>query len=303
MSAGGEEYTIAHGDWTAVVTQVGGGLRRLSHRGRDLIVPYAQGQIRPLYRGALLVPWPNRVVDGRYTFDGIEHQLALTEPERGHALHGLVVWERFELREHAAGHVVLAHRLVPRTGYPFALEVVVGYRLDEDGLSTSVEARNVGDRRAPYGVGAHPYLVPGAGRVDDWTLDLPAQRVLEVTADRLVPTEVVPVDGTALDFRESRPVGPIEIDHAFTDLRSGPDGLARVRVLSADGTGVVCRWDPQQLPWVQVHTADRPSPEPSRIGLAVEPMSCAPDAFGSRRGLVALAPGQSHTAEWTISAV
>jgi aldose 1-epimerase len=303
MSAGGEEYRIAHGHYTAVVTEVGGGLRQLRHDDRDLVVPYDEGRVRPLYRGALLVPWPNRVVDGRYTFDGVEHQLPLTEPEHGHALHGLVAWERFEPREVTPGAVTLAHRIVPQAGYPFSLEVVVRYALDDDGLTTTVVARNTGEQRAPYGVGSHPYLVAGPGAVDDWTLELPADRVMQVTADRLAPVGLTAVADTALDFRERRRIGSLEVDHAFTGLAPGRDGQVRARVLTDDGTGVGCRWDPAALPWVQVHTADRPAPEPSRLGLALEPMSCAPDAFSSGLGLVVLEPGGEHHAQWTVAAV
>jgi aldose 1-epimerase len=303
MSAGGLEHRIAHGRYTAVVTEVGGGLRLLRHDDRDLLVPYDEGQVRPSYRGALLVPWPNRVVDGRYELDGVEHQLPLTEPERGHALHGLVVWQRFETREVTPGAVTLAHRIVPQAGYPFSLEVVVRYALEDDGLTTTVVAHNTGEQPAPYGVGAHPYLVAGAGALDDWTLELRADRVMEVTADRLVPVGLLPVAGTGLDFRRRRRIGSVEIDHAFTDLVPGRDGLLRVRVLTDDGSGVECRWDPAVLPWVQVHTADKPAPEPSRLGLALEPMSCAPDAFGSGLGLVVLEAGGEHHAQWTVAAV
>lgn len=303
MSLGGAEYTIRHGDDTAVVTQVGGGLRMLRHGERDLVVPYAADHVRPRYRGAVLAPWPNRVVDGRYRFHGTEHQLALTEPERGHALHGLVSFERFEPGRADGSAVSLVHRLVPRPGYPFDVVVTVDHRLDDRGLTTSVRADNHGDTPAPYGVGTHPYLLGGSGRLDDWTLSLPAGQLLQVTADRLVPTDVTDVAGTALDFRAPRRIGAVEADHAFTGLRADADGLVRVRLLDAGGAGVECRWDPRVLPWVQVHTADLPAPEASRVGLAVEPMTCAPDAFNSGRGLVVLEPGHSHTAAWTIAAV
>jgi aldose 1-epimerase len=303
MSAGGEEHRIAHGRYTAVVTEVGGGLRLLRHDDRDLVVPYDEGEVRPSYRGALLAPWPNRVVDGRYTFDGVEHQLPLTEPERGHALHGLVVWQRFEPRKVTSAAVTLAHRIVPQAGYPFSVEVVVRYALDDDGLTTTVVARNTGEQRAPYGVGGHPYLVAGDGALDDWTLELPADRVMEVTPDRLVPVGLLPVAGTGLDFRQRRRIGSVEVDHAYTGLAPGRDGLVRARVRTGDGSGVECRWDPSALPWVQVHTADKPAPEPSRLGLALEPMSCAPDAFGSGLGLLVLEPGGVHDAQWTVAAV
>src|SRR5512139_245737 len=303
MSLGGEEYLLRHGDYTAVVTEVGAGLRELRHTDRDLVLGCAAGEVRPRSRGALLAPWPNRVVDGSYSFDGEDLQLDLSEPRRHHAIHGLVSWSRFDLLDSDACSVVLGHSLVPRPGYPFCLRLVVRYSLHDGGLSCSVTARNIGERRAPYGTASHPYLLGGAGRVDTWTLEVPAGQVLEVTPDRLVPRGLAPVAGTELDFGRPRRVGATEVDHAFTSLRPGDDGLVRARVIGEEGDGAECEWDPRVLPWVQVHTADLPDPEQSRLGLAVEPMTCPPDAFNSGTDLVVLEPGADHTAEWTIRAV
>ncbi|HEU4513466.1 MAG TPA: aldose 1-epimerase family protein [Nocardioidaceae bacterium] len=302
MSAGGDEYELRNGEYTAVVTQVGAGLRLLRHGDRDLLLPYDTGAVRPKYRGALLAPWPNRVVDGRYRFDGEELQLDLSEPQRRHAIHGLVCWERFEAAQPSPSEVTLTHRLVPREGYPFSVELQVGYRLD-DGLACTVTAHNAGRRRAPYGTAPHPYLVGGPGKVDGWTLHAPASEVLEVTPDRLVPIGLRAVEGTPFDFRAPRRVEGIELDHAYTGLAPRGDGLVRVTVTGADGHGTEIAWDPTVLPWVQVHTADLPEPAESRRGLAVEPMTCPPDAFNSGTDLVVLEPGESHEARWTIRAV
>lgn len=299
MSLGGNDYRLEYGDYTADVTTIGGGLRALRHRGRDLVVPYAVGEVRPNYRGALLAPWPNRVVDGRYRFGGVDYQLPINEVERHHALHGLVSWQRFDLVEQRSDAVRLSHRSVPVPGYPFELDLAVEYRLDERGLRCSVHATNVGRREAPFGVAPHPYLRGGDGRVDDWTLQVPAGELLEVTEDRLVPITLAPVDGTNLDFRAPRRIASTEADHAFTALIPDPDGLVRVRLRTGDD-GVTCEWDPAVLPWVQIHTADLPDPALSRIGLAVEPMSCPPDAFNSGTDLVRLEPGATHTAWWAI---
>jgi aldose 1-epimerase len=303
VSRGGTEHLIRHGDYSAAVTSVGAGLRYLRFRDRDLVLSYAADAVRPRYRGVLLAPWPNRVVDGRYSFGGESYQLDLTEPERGHALHGLVCWERFELVEREADSVVAVHRIVPRPSYPFELEVRARYRLGDDGLTCEVTARNVGERAAPYGVAGHPYLVAGRGPVDRWTFELPAAQVLEVTADRLVPTGLADVEGTDFDFRAPRSLDGLEVDHALTALAPDPDGLVRARVLGEDGAGVVCTWDPAGLPWVQVHTADLPPPEASRAGLAVEPMTCPPDAYNSGTDLRVVAPGETTSAAWTLGAV
>lgn len=303
VAASGRQLRLSAYGYAATVASIGATLRALTHEGRDLIVPFDADEVRPKYRGVTLAPWPNRIVDGRYRFDGIDHQLALTEPERGHALHGLLAWAEFADRSVADDRVVLTATIQPQSGYPFRVEVDVEYRIDADGLTQTVTARNIGADAAPWGTGPHPYLVGGEGRVDDWTLTLPASEVLTVTPDRLSPVAVVPVDDRPeWDFRSPRAIGAVFIDHAFTEL-SRTDGFAEVRLVAADGRGVALRWD-ERCPWVQVHTGDLPDDQANhRIGLAVEPMTCPPDAFNSGVDLITLAPGAEASAAWTISAV
>ncbi|MFE6997021.1 aldose 1-epimerase family protein [Microbacterium sp. NPDC057659] len=298
----GRQYRIAASGYVAEIASVGASLRTLQHDGRDLVVPFDADEVRPAYRGATLAPWPNRIVDGAYAFEGIVHQLPLTEPERGQALHGLVVWSDFAERAVAPDRVILATTIVPQAGYPFAVEVEVEYRVDDQGLMQHVTGRNVGSDAAPWGAGPHPYLVAGQGHVDDWTLRLPASEVLTVTDDRLSPIAVEPVDAhPQWDFRAPRPIGDTFIDHAFTALE-GADGLVSVE-LHAAGGGVAITWG-DGCPWVQVHTADTPAaPATHRGGLAVEPMTCPPDAFNSGTDLIVLQPGAAHTVSWLIHAL
>ena len=285
------------GAYAAEIASVGASLRSFTVDGRDLVVPFAADEVRPLYRGAVLVPWPNRVVDGRYAFDGAVQQLALTEPDRGHALHGLAVWSDFRVVSRSTTAVTLQSAVVAQAGYPHPLRVEVEYRLTDDGLVTRITSTNTGVDRAPYGASGHPYLVAGPGRVDDWTLELAVDEVLDVDADRLIPQGMQAVAGGPFDFAEPRRIGDLFIDHAFTGLRAH-----RVRLLASDGRGTELRWD-AVAPWVQVHTGDRPEPAYHRAGLAVEPMTCPPDAYNSGTDLVVLEPGDSHTLTWTIAAV
>lgn len=302
VEVSGVQFSIAAHGYRAVIASVGASLRVLTYEGRDLVVPFGADEVRPGYRGTTLAPWPNRIVDGRYSFAGVEHQLALTEPARGQALHGLLSWADFRPRVVEADRVVLIAIIQPQDGYPFRVEVESAYAIDADGLQQTVTARNLGEDAAPWGTGPHPYLVAGAGRVDDWTLALPASEVLTVTPDRLSPVAVEPVtDHPEWDFRSARAIGDVFIDHAFTSL-SYEEGIAEVRLTAADGTGVAMRWD-GACPWVQVHTADTGIEATHRIGLAVEPMTCPPDAFNSGVDLVVLEPGASHAASWRIAAL
>jgi len=298
----GAQFTISHGDYFATIASVGASLRSLVHDGRDLVLPFRADEVRPAFRGATLAPWPNRVVDGLYSFGGVDHILGLSEPARGHALHGLVGWADFDAVEVTAASVTLRSTIEAQYGYPYRLVIDVLFSLSDDGLYSSVTATNTGPDAAPFGTGPHPYLVAGqSGRVDDWTLTLPTAQVLEVTEDRLIPTGLADVDGTEFDFRAGRLIGDTFIDHAFTGLaRDG--GIAEVRLTDSTGGGVAMRWD-SACPWVQVHTADQPVEAISRLGLAVEPMTCPPDAFNSGTDLIVIEPGASTTAGWTIAAL
>lgn len=308
--ASGTQHALRSGDYEAVVASVGATLRSLTHRGRDLVVPFGADEVRPAYRGATLAPWPNRVVDGRYSFGGRDFQLSLTEPARSHALHGLAAWLDFEAIDKGSDHVTLEAVVPPQTAYPWRVVVTTTFALGPEGLTQTVTARNESDEPAPWGTGPHPYLVGGEGRVDGWTLELPADEVLAVTPDRLIPTELRAVDAddaARFDFRSPRPIGAAEIDHAYTALIRDADGQATVKVTDASGTGVAMTWD-AACPWVQIHTADQPDPAQSRLGLAVEPMTCAPDAFNASgydydAGLIVIEPEASVSASWRFVAI
>lgn len=298
----GTQYSISHGDYSAVVASIGASLRMLTFKGRDLVVPFDADELRPAYRGATLAPWPNRIGDGKYSFAGSEYQVPLTEPGRGNALHGLAAWIEFVPVAQSEASLTLAGVIEPQDGYPWRVLVSVENTLTDAGLATTITATNLSNSSAPYGTGPHPYLVAGPGHVDEWTLELPAATVLEVTEDRLLPTGTTDVASAGFDWQEPRPIGDTFIDHAFTDLSRDESGVATVRVTTSDGTGVEMAWG-TELPWVQLHTADKPIEEESRLGLAVEPMTCPPDAFNSGTDLIVLEPNGASSASWVIRAI
>jgi len=307
----GTQHALRAGDYEAIIASVGASLRSLTFDGRDLVVPFDADEVRPSHRGATLAPWPNRLVDGRYTFAGTERQVALNEPARQNALHGLATWLDFHVIDKGPSHVTLAATIEPQTGYPWRVTIETEFSLTADGLTQSVRATNESADAAPWGTAPHPYLVAGAGHVDDWTLALLAEQVLAVTPDRLIPTELRSVDADdpeRFDFRVARQIGAVELDHAYTTLTRGADGLAVVRVTDAAGSGVEMSWD-AACPWVQIHTSDKGVGVPGhRAGLAVEPMTCAPDAFNAASydydaGLIVIDADASTEASWRISAI
>jgi aldose 1-epimerase len=303
----GQQYEISGFGYRAVVAGVGATLRVLTFEGRDLIVPFDADELRPYYRGATLAPWPNRVVDGRYRWGGEDRELSITEPKRGHALHGLASWLEFHPAEQAADRVVLTATVEPQAGYPHRIEVTVTFALSAAGLTWSVAGTNLGAEPAPFGAGPHPYLVGGPGRVDGWRLQVPAAQVQTVTEDRLVPVAVVDVgeeDAGGFDFRTGRIVGETFLDNAYTGIARDAAGTATVTVTDpSSGGGVGVRFGADS-PWVQVHTGDLPeAPQFSRIGLAVEPMTCPPGAFNSGTDVITLEAGETVSVSWELFAI
>jgi aldose 1-epimerase len=293
----GEQFEIASGDQRATIVEVGGGIRTYTHGGRPVLHPYDRDAMCDGAHGTPLVPWPNRLEDGRYTFDGTEQQVALTEPDKRNAIHGFLQWRPWHAVEHEDDRVVMATRLHPRQGYPFALDVQVEYGLAASGLTVRTSATNVGDRTCPYGCGQHPYLSPGSALVDDCVLELPARTRILTDVERQLPIGTEPVDDTPFDFRSGRPVGELEVDFAFTDLSRDDEGLAWVRLTGTDGRRAEL-WVDETYPIIEIFTADTLAPERRRRGLGAEPMSCPPNAFRTGELVRNLRPGESVTASW-----
>lgn len=302
--------TLTGGGYTAQIAGVGASLRALAGPdGRELVLSSPVGGLRVDCRGAVLAPWPNRLEDGVYEFGGVSHRLALSEPERGNAAHGLVLWERWTpgpvTGDRDRQGVTFSLDLVPRPGYPFELHLEAEYVLDAGGLHWAVRARNEGAGPAPYAVAGHPYLTAGPGvpgAVDDWTLRVPAGRYLEVDPERLLPVAEHAVGGTRFDLRAGRALAGQVFDHAFTGLVRGPDGWGRVELRGPGGRGVALGFDAGTR-WVQVYTDDQAGPGRGRRGVAVEPMTAPANALRTGRDLVVLGPGEEHTARWTIGAL
>jgi aldose 1-epimerase len=296
----GEQVTLRHGEQRATVVEVGGGVREYHVGDRPVLHPYDRDAMCDGAHGTPLLPWPNRLADGQYTFDGVDYQLALTEPDKGTAIHGLVRWQAWQPRERSDDRVVMATRLAPQTGYPFALDASVDYRLGPDGLTVRTTVTNTGSRTAPVGSGQHPYLSPGDGStVDDCVLHLDAATRILTDDARQLPVGRAAVTGTPYDFRAGRRIGELEVDHAFTDLGRDADGLAWLRLQRPDGA-TAALWVDESYPFVEVYTADTLAPPRRRRGLGAEPMTCAANALRTGEGLLRLEPGASMTATWGV---
>ncbi len=295
MALSGSQFVITAGRHEATIVEVGGGLRRYTADGVDVTVPYGEDVLAPRGSGTALVPWPNRLRGGRYRFDGVKLQLPLTEPAKRNASHGLGRWTRWLASAHEPSSVTMVLDVVPQPGYPFEVRVEVTYALlEEFGLSVTASAHNHGVGRAPFGAGFHPYLATRGHRLDDVTLRLPARDRL-VSDESAVPVGEQSVTKTPYDFRRGKRLRTVRLDDGFTGLHL-EQGRGTASVLTKSGGAQL--WFDATFGYLQVYTADSVADDVP--GVAVEPMTCAADAFNSGRGLIIIDPGGTWTGSWGI---
>lgn len=295
----GEQFEIRFGEQRATIVEVGGGVRAYTVGSRPVLESYPLDAASDGAHGAVLIPWPNRLGDGRYRFDGVDHQVALTEPDRHNAIHGFLRWRSWQASDHDEQRVVMHTRIHPMTGYPFTLDVQVAYELGDAGLTVATTATNLGPAPCPYGAGQHPYLSPGSGGIDDCQLHLDAATRLVTDEERLLPIGREPVAGTPFDFRTPRPLRGLVIDSAFTDLARDGDGRAWARLIAPDASRVEL-WVDEHHAYLEIFTGDTLGPGRERRGMAAEPMTCPPDAFRSGDGVLRLEPGEAITTTWGV---
>lgn len=296
----GGQFELAYGSQRAVVVEVGAGLRLYEDNGRPVLQDFPLSAMCDGSRGMPLIPWPNRIADGRYQFDGVEYQLPLTEPERNNATHGLLRWRSWEARKHQPHLVAMGTTLYPSPGYPFCLDVQLIYELGLSGLQATIMATNAGREECPYACGQHPYLSAGGALIDDCTLQFEAETRILTDRQRLLPIGSEPVGD--YDFSDPRPIGQLKMDDGFTNLRRDQAGKAWVRLAAPDGCTVEL-WLDQHFPVLQLFTGDTLKASRRRCGLAAEPMSAPANAFQTGEHLVRLKPGQTHTASWGVHLV
>lgn len=298
------EHAGPNGTVTAHIAQLGASLRGLTVDGVDLVPPYPLGAPTPAASGIVLVPWPNRIRDGVWTQRGVTRALAISEPAKNNAAHGLLRFAPYEPAqptkptepaEHPAASVTLEATVFPQTGYPFHLHTRVTYRLTGSGIHVVHEIHNVGADTAPVAVGAHPYVTIGVVDTADLVLTSPAATRFDVD-ERSLPVAEVPVDADT-DLRRGRRVGDLTLDTGFGELERDDDGRVRHSLTAPDGRKVTL-WAGKGFDYVQLFVTDRYPGLP--LAVAIEPMTAPADAFNSGAGLRWLDAGDRWRLEWGI---
>ncbi len=303
------EILLSFGNQRAVVSPWGASLRRyfLVESGgneTDIVWGYSGGSHKKGGQGDVLIPFPGRIAEGRYVFDGEPFQLERNDKEGPNAIHGFVRTLPWQVSRSEANCVSFDVRLEAEQyggkGYPFSLTIQVTYGLDETGLSCSFNVRNAGARPAPVGVGFHPYFTVGTPLIDEAEARIPAAGFLEFN-DQLTPTgTILPAAGTQWDCRDFRRIGEKKFNHCYVQLDRDAEGMATASLRHAGSGRLIEVTMDRSFSAIVVYTGDAIADAPRRA-FAIEPMTCASDAFNHPEwGLKRLPPGEQFSGRYTI---
>lgn len=295
----GEQIAIAHGDQRAVVTEVGATLRTYVQGGVPVVEGFAADEVATAARGQVLYPWPNRMGDGEWTFSGRAARAAVDDVPHATAIHGLVRFRPFRIEAVNQNRCVLTLTLHPTPAYPFATELTIAYHLGALGLTVTSTVTNRDEVPVPFGLGFHPYLAVTTPTIEGAQLEVPARAYVAVNDRRLPTGEILPVAGQPLDFSRRKSVNGHELDTTYTELVRDDSGLAVAVLEDSSGAMVELSVD-RTYPYLQVFTGDTLERGRRRTAVAIEPMTCPPDALRSGKDVVVLEPGQHWAGSWRL---
>lgn len=261
--------------------------------------------------GALLAPWPNRTGDGIFSHHGTIHRLPCTEPDRNNALHGYAADATWETTDRSPGSVTMQWQGPARTEWAWPLAYSITWALADDGLSaeltvtntsTGIETAHPSTTSSPFGLGWHPYLSAQGAPLDECTLVMPATTNLPLDPERLLPAGPE-IPATEIVGKHQHMAG-ITLDHCFR-LDAPPansnHAAHHIELRNAAGSGARL-WADERFGWCQVYTSPESAPTIGRA-VAVEPMTCPPNALRSGESLLQLASASSTRFRFGISAI
>ena len=282
-----------------MVTEVGATLRTYVKGGLSVIEGFAGEEVPTGARGQLLYPWPNRIGEGEWTFSGRSARPSVDDLTHATAIHGLVRWRPFRIDAVNQNRCVMSLLLHPSPAYPFLSEVSVAYHLGSLGLTVTTTVTNRDGVPLPFGVGFHPYLAVTTPTIEGALLEVPAKSYVAVDERQLPTGEILPLAGQQLDFSTRKSLSGHELDVTYTDLLRDDSGLAVATLQDGEGGEIDLSVD-RNFPYVQVYTGDGLEKGRRRTSVAIEPMTCPPDALRSGKDVVILEPGQHWAGSWRL---
>jgi aldose 1-epimerase len=308
------EFELVLQDLHARVSPYGASLRGVwqvteSGQKHEIITGYSGAKDKVGGQGDVLIPFPGRVRDGRYMFQGQVYQMTQNDKDGPNAIHGFLRQLLWDVTEATESSRTFSTNLDPNinSGYPFSLQATIRYTLtpsesESVGLTCRFSVTNTGNTPAPVAAGFHPYFTVGSSLIDEDSLLLPFSYLLEF--ENLLPTgKILSVTDTPYDFRTAHPIGTTAFNTCFCDPIRDPDGLVRIRLTAPDCQRTVTVWFGTPLDYVVLYSGDPLPDSHRRRSLAIEPMTCASDGFNHPTwGLVALAPGDTFSGTWGVQA-
>ncbi len=237
------------------------------------------------YRGSKLSPFPNRIENGTYSFENQKYQLPCNNG--AHSLHGLLCNSVFEIVKELVTDTFAEIKLTysydgTDSGYPFLYTIDITYNLSNTGLRIQTEIKNSGTTEMPIGDGWHPYIRV-TNKVDDLLLQIPSHKKIILNATG------IPTGEYALKqfFTAPTKIGADLFDDCF-ELYGSNDGF-QTKLIDVVNNRTLIVWQDQHYKYLQVYIP------PDRKSIAIEPMTCAPNAFNSGLGLLVLKPNDFIT--------
>ena len=293
------------GEYGCVLPEFGGNLNELvllKPTDKNLIsvmdgyATFEEAQENSGYKGAKLLPFPNRIGDGQYMFDGVTHELSINRPQEGHAIHGLFYAQPMQVKKVKTGKEAVSVTLEYKyngkmKGYPFPCRVQMTYKLNEKGITCKTNIKNIGSQVMPLGDGWHPYFKLDTATVDSLLLKLPP------CEDIIIDSRKLPTHETELHhiFSEVTPIAKNVLDNGYR-LLSLKDKAITVLQHPTDAyqLQIVQDTGKHKYNYLQVYIpADRKT-------IAIEPMSCATNAFNNGFGLIKLKPDATYKAAYKV---
>ncbi|NNN08769.1 MAG: aldose 1-epimerase family protein [Acidimicrobiaceae bacterium] len=302
MKPSGRQIELTFEDQSAVITEVGATLRRYDHGGVAVVEGFEAHELPDACRNQVCFPWVNRLSSGEWSYGERLAKVGADNVVKSTLNHGLARWRPFSIDEVGANHCTLSLVLHPLPDYPFLTRFAVTYELGEWGLRVTSRVQNLDGVEVPFSLGYHPYFAVTTGNIDGSWLTIPARSYVAIDS-RMLPTgEIVPVEGSELDFREPRLVDGVALDVTYGDLERDESGMFRATLRDANGHEVQVSQD-ESYPYFQAFSADTLAPPRRRTSLALEPMTAPADALRSGHGRIALAPGETWSGVWRVQRI
>ncbi|MDR2748921.1 MAG: hypothetical protein LBB10_03420 [Bifidobacteriaceae bacterium] len=273
------------------LASIGSSIRKYTIDNLDIVVPYNADEMPNYFQGQVLFPWPNRLEDGKYEFEGTSVNADINERDKNNQLHGLSPLYSFDLIDKDENWIKMGLQLPPSRNYPFMIRVEILYTLTDKGLEIKTFAKNEGEKNAPFALGWHPWFSP-RGSLDSCSLHFKAESYI-YSDSRLLPAKEGEVP-TTFDFSTEKSLQDISLDDAFANVAEN-----KVSFKAADGHITTIQAD-ENYKAFQICSADFAEGADHRFGLAIEPMTAWANAFQTHKNLIIIKPGQTINNSWRI---